>query len=307
MFKPDSFDEIFGQDHIIKTLRNMDFGGKAIFLEGEKGTGKTSIAKIIANIFASSQTNIDHINCAYYTDVKNMRAKVDEFNDSSIFGKNKVYIFDEPQRLSGAAMSALFIPSENLRSNVLVILCSMEPEKVEDALSDRFIRLRTKLLDKKTSMDFINFVCERNSIQLDKFRKVLIAEKCDGNPRKIINAIPKVKDIEDVKDIEYLLDLASIEEDEDIVLFFKLLLSMAEWRKISYSLNNLLKIKSPGTIRTGILSLIGNGLLKGFGAGKEKRMIYMYDILKDAYQIPEKATLIAAIGKICIGERKIND
>jgi DNA polymerase III gamma/tau subunit len=233
-----------------------------------------------------------------------MRAKVDEFNDSSIFGINKVYIFDEPQRLSGPAMSALLIPSENLRKNVLVILCSMEPEKVESALSDRFIRLKTKLLDKKVSMEFINYVCSYNSIILDKFKKVLIADKSNGNPRRIINAIPKIIDIEDVKDIEYLLDINSIEEDKDTFMLFKLLLANAEWKKVAYSLNELLKSNSPNTIRLGILSLIGNGLLRGFGAGKEKKLIYMYDILKDAYQIPEKATLVAMIGKICLGERR---
>ena len=297
MFKPDSYKEIYGQDHIVKTLENMDFGGKSIFLEGYRGTGKTSIAKIIANQFSDSVHNIHHINCGEKVGKDRVVEYIKEFNDSSIFGKNKCYIFDEPQELHHTAMNALLVPTENLRKNVLVILCSMEPEKVRKALSDRFIIFKTRPLDDKTAMDFLNYVCNKAQMYLDKFKKVMIIKKCDGNPRLIVNAIPKIVHIDDKKVIEYLLNIHSIvEEDDDVLLLFKTLLSKKSWAESRGLLNKLLKKKTASSIRVGLMNLAGGGLLKGFG--DEKRLVQIYNILKDARDIPEKASLATAIAQL---------
>lgn len=301
-FIPEKFDMIFGQDHIISTLKSLSLGGKAIFLEGEKGTGKTSLSLILANKFSDSRYNINHINCGQTSSVEDMRNLVNDINKSSIYGLNKTYIIDEPQLLSYKAANDLLIPVENLPKNVLFIACSALSSKIEPMLIDRFIVFRTKSLDRKTSMNFIEFLCERDNLQLDKFKKVLIAEKCDGNPRKIVNAIPKIININDKKDIEYLLDVHSISDDEDILQLFKLILGNANWDKVRHSLIELLKTKSPDSIRMGILNLVGNGLLRGFGAGKETKLIHMFNILERP-GIPEKAHLVSKIGEICLGER----
>lgn len=301
MFKPESFDEIFGQDHIVTTLKGMEFGGKTILFEGIRGTGKTSLAHIIANMFADSKYNILHVNCGEIGKDE-IIGHIKTFNKSTVFGKRKVYIFDEPQVLHDKALSSLLVPTEKINNNALVILCSMEPEKIKVALSDRFIRFRTRPLDDATSMEFINFLCKRNSIELNKFKRVLLTEKCDGNPRLIVNAIPKIELIHNKEDIEYLLDLNAVEEDKDVLQLFQVILADEDWLTIRNMLNNLLKTKSPNTIRVGILNLIGNGLLKGFGAGKEKRLIHMFNILEKP-GIPERAHLIAKIGEIVLGER----
>lgn len=298
MFKPVSLSEIFGQDHIIATLLSMDYQGQSIFFEGWMGTGKTSMAHIIAKQFASSKENVWHINCGEVSKVEEMRRFIKDFYKSSIFGKNKVYIFDEPQLLSTKAMNALLVPADELPKNLMVILCSAEAESVAQMLPERFIRFKTKPLDNKTSKEFLDFLCDREDITLDKLKKALVVEKCDGNPRRIVKAIPKIKDIEDLKDIEYLLDINSIEEDEEILKLFKLILSNAEWRLIRGTLNNLLKAKSPNTIRMGLLNLIGHGLLKGFGEGKEVFLVNSYNILKKAYEVPERSSLICAVVEV---------
>ena len=297
-FRPKKFSEIFGQDHIIKTLKTLTLNGAALFFEGEKGTGKTSLSLILANKFSDSKYNIHHVNCGQTSSVDDMRKLVNDIGKSSIYGLNKTYIIDEPQLLSHKAANDLLIPVENLPKNVLFIACSALSDKIEPMLIDRFIRLKTKPLDKKTSMELLEYVCKKEEIALDKFKKVLITEKCDGNPRLIINSIPEIQYINDKKDIEYLLNLASISDDEDILELYKLLLNKVPWDKVRYSLNELLKSKSPDSIRIGILNLIGNGILKGFGVGKEREMIHMFNILEKP-GIPEKAHIITKIGEIC--------
>jgi len=298
MFEPKDLSEIFGQDHIVSTLKDMDLGGQAIFFEGWMGTGKTSMAHILAKTFAKSKHCIEHINCGEYSKVEEMREIVRGFNDSNLFGLNQCYIFDEPQLLSTKAMNCMLVPTDKLPKHLLIILCSAEPQAVAKMLPERFIRFKTRPLSTETSGKFLTYVCQQNNITLDKIKRALIIDKCEGNPRKIIKAIPKIKNIEDLKDIEYLLDMNAFDEDADILKFFKIVLSNASFRLKMKMLNNLLKVKTPNAIRIGVLNLIGNGLLRGYGDGQEKLLVDAYKILKNTYEIPEQASLVAAITDI---------
>jgi len=299
MFEPKDLSEIFGQDHIVSTLKDMDLGGQAIFFEGWMGTGKTSMAHILAKTFAKSIHCIKHINCGEYSKVEEMREIVKGFKESNLFGLNQCYIFDEPQLLSTKAMNCMLVPTDKLPKHLLIILCSAEPQAVAKMLPERFIRFKTRPLSAETSGKFLTHVCQQNNITLDKIKRALIIDKCEGNPRKIIKAIPKIKNIEDLKDIEYLLDMNAFDEDEDILKFFKTILA----KQVGYNqkmniLGKLLKVKTPNAIRIGILNLIGNGLLRGYGGGQEKLLIEAYKILKNAYEIPEQASLVTAIADI---------
>jgi DNA polymerase III gamma/tau subunit len=302
MFIPKDYSEIFGQDHIINSLKsiqkNYSFEGSAIFFEGERGTGKTSLAHILANEFSSSKHNIKHINCGHTSTVAEMRELVNELTNSSLFGTHKTYILDEPQLLSYKAINELLIPIEDLPYRILFIMCSALPEKIEPMLLDRFTRYRTRALDNDTTKTFIKFICKREGLVLDKLKEALIVEKCDGNPRRIVKAIPKIKDVTDIKEVEYLLDISVIDEDEEVLKLFKLILTDVEWKVIAGVLGSLLKIKSPESIRMGMLNLIGSGLLKGFGYGKEKKLIEMFSTLTLAGGVPEKASLCHAIANI---------
>jgi len=301
MFEPKVLDDIYGQDHIIPTLKTMDLGGAAIFFEGGMGTGKSSMAHVLASMFCKSVHNIQHINCGQFSKVEQIREIVFDFYESSFFGRNKCYIFDEPQLLSTKAMNTMLVPCDKLPDNLLIILCSAEPQSVAKMLPERFIRFRTRAMNDKTSGEFVTRVCKDNNILLDKIKRTLVIERCEGNPRRIIKAIPKILNISEIKDIEYLLDMNAFEEDEEILDFFKVVISWKVPLKAKMAkLRKLLKEKTPEAVRVGMMSLIGNGVISGYGDGQIDNLNIAYKVLKEATQFPEKATLIMAITDIDI-------
>ena len=130
-FRPDAFDEVKGQEHIVTTLKNQieaERIGHAYLFCGTRGTGKTSIAKIFAKavncehpaggspcgecsscraIAAGASMNVIEIDAASNNSVDNIREIVDEVAYSPVEGKYKVYIIDEVHMLSKQAFNAL--------------------------------------------------------------------------------------------------------------------------------------------------------------------------------------------------------
>jgi len=295
-YRPTKWDDLIGQDHIIQGLKGINLSGRLVFLTGEPGTGKSTVGHLLANDFVDFKENISHINCVQTSKVEEMREYVNNFSKSTIFGKKKCFIFDEPQRLSDKAVDTLLIPSENLSDNVLIIMCSAKPEKIEPMLSDRALRFRTKVLDNRKSLKFINDICKKEGIKLSKYTKALIVEKSGGIPRKILTAIPKVANVEDEEDIKYLLEVNAIDEDGDVLLLFKMLLAKKSWREIKGYLNKLLKKKPPENIRVGLMNLIGHNLLSDY-TGDREFLNNSFDYLSKN-NFPEKAGLAVALSKI---------
>ena len=130
-YRPDSFDKVIGQDHIVRTLKNQiatDSIGHAYIFTGTRGTGKTSVAKIFARavnclhpvdgspcgkcencLELASPSNFDilEIDAASNNSVDQIRELTDKINFPPTIGKYKVYIVDEVHMLSKAAFNAL--------------------------------------------------------------------------------------------------------------------------------------------------------------------------------------------------------
>ena len=112
---PKIWDDIIGLEEIensIKSLYYKDFSNdnisyKPIILYGERGSGKTSIAHIIANDFKTNKENIIDQNCFNYSKVDQVRERLSALNKSSIFGNRKVWILDEVHMLSLNAKEVL--------------------------------------------------------------------------------------------------------------------------------------------------------------------------------------------------------
>ena len=153
-FRPGEFDEVKGQDHIVTALRNQvraDRIGHAYLFCGTRGTGKTTVAKILAKavncehpidgspcgecemcrkITAQTSMNVIEIDAASNNGVGNIRDIIDEVQYSPSEGRFKVYIIDEVHMLSAGAFNALLKTLEEPPEYVVFILATTEAHKI---------------------------------------------------------------------------------------------------------------------------------------------------------------------------------
>lgn len=302
--RPDSLDGVVGNNHIKTVLTNRianDDFGPLLFI-GPKGTGKTTFALIMAKEFGAHQENIRHINCVNFEGISEMRKLVETFDKSSIFGKKKVFIFDEIHKLSDKAQQDLLVPIEQEKylGKILFIACTTTLRNVVDTLMDRFTDLQPEQLSDEDTKILIDRICEKEQVSLDVYTKKLIIEKSEGFPRVIIKSISKVAGVTDQKEVERLIEISRIEEDEDILLLMKMIIAKKSWNKVKAYLSTLLKTKSTEAIRVGLMNLIAYRLTSNFLGPEENGEVltYMFERLRVANNFPEKANLTVEIFNI---------
>jgi len=301
MMRLTSLDKFIGNNHIIKYIKESWDKSTHILFEGERGTGKTTFAHIIANIFTNKES-IRDVNCQHYSGVNEMRSLVENFMDkTSLFGSKKVIILDEVHSLSRQAERELLKPleDEKYKNKLLIIGCTTSVDTLSPMFLDRFVRLKTHLLADKQALQVISRLETTGNFKLDKPKKVLIVEKSEGNPRLIINNTLKVKDLDDLDEVKYLLDLSSLEPEQDILELFKILTySKVTWSSVVENLTKLLRKHSPSNIRIGLINILAGKLRSQYLKGMEEgtKLLYLYDsLVENQFSIADKAALTAQL------------
>jgi len=298
-FRPDSWEGLIGNEALKKSLQAVGYD-KPIMLEGQKGCGKTTIAKIIATEFDTPKENIEEINC-FNMKIDEARELQAKWNRTSLFGNKKVFILDEIHGLEARCQQTFLTPLEKLPKNTIVIACTTSTEKMLDTLLRRFVRYRVSTLSHSESKQLVNSILEKQNLNLTKFAKDLLIEKSQGIPGLILTGLPKIIGIEDSEEIKFLLELGSIEASQDTLDLFKMFLSSDfTWNNFSVKLKKIFKTNSPEEIRVGLMNIISGNVMSDFykPSNKEK-LVRLYSSLKDAGRFPEKANLVIALLENC--------
>ena len=212
-FRPDTFADVKGQDHIVTTLKNQLKAGRighAYLFTGTRGTGKTTIAKILARtvncenpgpdgpcgecricraIAAGASMNVIEIDAASNNGVDNIREIVEEVSYSPAEGKYKVYIIDEVHMLSIGAFNALLKTLEEPPSYVIFILATTEVHKLPITILSRCQRYDFKRISIDTIAGRLQELVTAENVQVEEKALRYIAKTADGSMRDALSLL----------------------------------------------------------------------------------------------------------------------
>jgi DNA polymerase-3 subunit gamma/tau len=212
-FRPPVFEDVKGQDHIVTTLKNQiksDRVGHAYLFCGTRGTGKTSVAKILARavncehpvdgspcgecemckeIAAGNSMNVIEIDAASNNGVDNVREIIDEVSYSPTKGKKKVYIIDEVHMLSTGAFNALLKTLEEPPSYVMFILATTEVQKLPITILSRCQRYDFHRITIDTIEARLREVVDAEGIKVEDRALRYVAKTADGSMRDSLSLL----------------------------------------------------------------------------------------------------------------------
>ncbi|MHB1118048.1 MAG: DNA polymerase III subunit gamma/tau, partial [Minisyncoccota bacterium] len=194
-YRPQSFDEVIGQDAVVATLRGAlasDSIAHAYLFSGSRGTGKTSIARIFAREIGSSGNDIYEIDAASNRGVDDIRALRDAVHTLPFDSKYKVYIVDEVHMLTKEAFNALLKTLEEPPKHVIFILATTEEEKLPETIISRCQSFRFKRPSHATLQKLVETIAKKEGYALEPSSSDLIALLGDGSFRDTLGILQKV-------------------------------------------------------------------------------------------------------------------
>lgn len=243
MFRPQSFEDVVGQEHVTKTLRNAISKGKqshAYIFSGPRGTGKTSIAKVFAKainclnphdgepcnecaickgITQGTNGDVIEIDAASNNGVDEIRNIRDKVKYAPSESKYKVYIIDEVHMLTTGAFNALLKTLEEPPAHAIFILATTEPHKIPPTIISRAQRFDFKAIGTEQIIERLRFVAEEQELQYDDAALEFIAKASEGGMRDALSIMDQAiafgdehLTLQDVLDVTGSVDEAALND-----------------------------------------------------------------------------------------------
>ena len=254
-YRPKTLEEVGGQETIVKILNNSIQNKKinhAYLFTGPRGTGKTSVAKIFAQmvncenlednkpcgkcISCTQKNNSDiiEIDAASNNGVDEIRELRNKVNLVPSYGKYKVYIIDEVHMLTTGAFNALLKTLEEPPKHIIFILATTDPHKIPATILSRCQRLDFKKISEQSIINKLKLIAKEEKIKIEEEALIEIARLSDGGMRDSIGMLDQaisytegkiiVKDIHSINGTittQDLKELISLLQEKEIEKIFK--------------------------------------------------------------------------------------
>jgi DNA polymerase-3 subunit gamma/tau len=194
-YRPQTFEEVVGQDHIISVLQNESAQNKpnhAYLFTGSRGIGKTSVARIFAKSLGVSPDDVYEIDAASNRGIDDVRALREAVHTLPYNSPYKVYIVDEVHMLTKEAFNALLKTLEEPPGHVIFILATTEPHKLPDTVISRCEAFTFKRPSHKALAETILEIAKKEQVSISKSAAALVAVLADGSFRDAISTLQKI-------------------------------------------------------------------------------------------------------------------
>lgn len=193
-YRPKTFDEVIGQEHIVSLLKKAVETKKvshAYLFCGGRGTGKTSVARILAAALQTDPSDIYEIDAASNRGIDDIRALRDGVRTLPYDSDYKIYIIDEVHMLTKEAFNALLKTLEEPPRHVIFILATTDPEKVPETILSRCQTYTFKNPNETILEQVIERVAKEEGYTLENGTAHLIAMLGDGSYRDTFSVLEK--------------------------------------------------------------------------------------------------------------------
>lgn len=292
-YRPKSFDEILGNKSTIASLKSI-YNRKsdwphAILLQGPKGCGKTTIARIIADLLECRVNDFVEINSSNDRGIGTARSIQDGSRFKPMMGKSRVYLLDEVHMTTPDFQNAMLKPLEDAPAHAYFLLCTTDPSKLIPALRSRCHTFEVQYLKEREIILLLQNVLkqEKSDVSMEVLKK--IADASDGCPRDALKILDQIVDMEP-SEMEGAINSFAYYEKQVLDLYNGLM-KKDPWKRISSVLAQI-DLSNTEVPRRAMIGLAASRMIRG---EDDVRAALIYEAFKEPYYNNGKAGFIFSV------------
>lgn len=293
VYRPTSFDDVLGQDTVVRSLKRVvkDKRAHCFLFVGPAGTGKTTLARILANAFAGENGTVANV-IEHDAATKSGKADMQELIRSTLFkaiGESpiKFVIIDECHKLSNDAWITLLKPTEEPPAHVYYAFCTTELGKIPKANITRCLRYDLKEIKEELIFDLIAKVADTEKLTIDDEVLEVIAENSGGSPRQALVFLEECLDCKSAAEARQIVK--SAEKNKEVIDLCRWLVSGKghNWREAQKLLKGLAGQEAE-SCRIVIMNYLAAVLVNSKSEQSAKNLLSIMECFKTPYYTPDR-------------------
>ena len=297
-YRPQTFKDVIGQPEACKVLNDLGKRGEtphALLLTGGSGTGKTTIARILARkLKCDMKYDFFEMNGADKSKIEDMRWLIRHAAASPLRGPCRIWLIDECSRISGDGQECLLKLLEDYPSTTYFFLCTTDPQKLKRAIQTRCTEIRCKPISEKDLILLVNSVSEKEGLKCFPSVAKAIAESSGGSARQAVKLLNSVIGLVDEKEQLAVINNQSTEQSPSQFIGRLLMNPKSTWKEYQAALAEIDDASAEG-IRIGVARYMQAVLLK---SGQDRAGIVMEEFVDPIFS---SAGLVYACWRIVKG------